>query len=70
MTTLKTDALTIDKTVSAIMDTVCGGNWIDIPMTDAMHDAVCKACPYRSICADHGICYACPNWEDMMGEDC
>jgi len=57
------------ETVDRLMDTACGGDWIEDGITEEQLEACCAACPFCSRCEAEGLCYGCAVWEESMGED-
>jgi len=57
------------ETIDRLMDTVCGGDWIEDGITEEQLDTCCETCPFRARCEAEGLCYGCSVWEESMGED-
>lgn len=57
------------ETIDRLMDTACGGDWIEGGITEEQLETCCKTCPFRSRCESESLYFGCSVWEESMGED-
>ena len=53
-----------------LMDTACGGDWVEDGITEEELESCCEMCPFRARClAESNFVYGCAVWEELAGED-